>query len=122
MNTAPNAVPLRSVEDLADAKELRAVISAVLGTNPIDEHALRCAVWTFVGVERCAGVPPALIITRLTGLIDRANISPPQERSALTRSVMLWCVEAYFGHLGGDVFATGQPRGAPVSRNIHATT
>ena len=72
MNKAPDAVPLRSVEDLADAKELRAVISAVLVTAPINEHALRCAVWTFVGVERCAGVPPARRST-CDGLKARTN-------------------------------------------------
>src|SRR3954471_23579689 len=100
-----NAVLLRSVEDLADAKELRSVISAVLASAPIDEHALRCAIWSFVGVERRAEVPPALIITRLTALIDNANVTPPQERLALTRRVILWCVEEYFGHLGGDILA-----------------
>lgn len=112
MNTARNPVVLRSVEDLADAKELRSVISAALATNPINEHALRCAVWSFVGVERRADVPPALIITRLTRLVDSANITPLQERFALTRRVILWCVEEYFGHLGGDVLATDSSRGA----------
>ena len=98
-----NAVLLRSVEDLADAKELRSVIATVLATEPIDERALRCAVWSFVGVERGAGVPPALIITRLTDVIDAADITSVQARLALTRRAILWCVEEYFGHLGGDV-------------------
>jgi hypothetical protein len=93
---------LRSVEDLADAKELRSVIAAVLGRVPIDEHALRCAVWSFVGVERRAGVPPADVITRLTALVDAANITPTASHLALTERVILWCVEEYFGHLGGD--------------------
>lgn len=93
----------RSVEDLADAKELRAVISTVLARAPIDEAALRCAVWTFVGIERRAGVPPALVITRLTGLIDDAAIVPLPSRASLTRRVILWCVEEYFGCLGGNV-------------------
>lgn len=97
--------PLRSVEDLADAKELRAAISAALVRAPVNEPAVRCAVWSFVGNERRAGVPPELVITRLTGLIDDANISPMSARLALTRSVILWCVEEYFGHLGGDVLA-----------------
>jgi len=101
----PSTILLRSVEDLADAKELRSVISAVLASSPIDEHALRCAVWSFVGVERRAGVPPALIITRLTSLVDAVNIAPMATRLALTRNIILWCVEEYFGHLGGDVLA-----------------
>jgi hypothetical protein len=98
-------VPLRSVEDLADARDLRSVISSALSSAPIDEQKLRCAVWSFVGSERAAGVPPALVITRLTGLVDFANIVPPSARLALTRRVILWCVEGYFGHLGGDVLA-----------------
>ena len=96
---------VRSVEDLADAKELRAAISAALVHAPFDEHALRCAVWSFVGAERSAGVAPALVITRLTGLIDAARIAPRSAHLGLTRRVILWCVEAYFGHLNGDVFA-----------------
>ena len=111
MNKLPNAIPLRSVEDLADAKELRSVISSVLVSAPIDEDALRCAVWSFVGVERRAGVPPALIITRLTSLVDEANLTPSATRIMLTRDVILWCVEEYFGHLGGDVLAND---GAPA--------
>jgi len=105
MNSSRNAAALRSVEDLADAKSLRAVITAVLERAPVDEQALRCAVWTFVGNERRAGVPPALVITRLTGLIDEANIVPLSARIALTRRVILWCVEEYFGRLGGDALA-----------------
>jgi hypothetical protein len=104
-------VLLRSVEDLADAKELRSVISAALSTAPVDDHALRCAVWNFVGTERRAGVPPALVITRLTDLIDDANITPTPVRQALTRRVILWCVEEYFGHLGGDALALDASRG-----------
>ena len=96
------AVLLRSVEDLADAKELRAVIAVAMVNAPIDDQALRCAVWSFVGNERRAGVPPEVVIARLTELIDRANIIPMSARQALTRRVILWCVEEYFGRLGGD--------------------
>ena len=105
MDRNQGTVPLRSVEDLADAKELRGVILAALADSPIDEPALRCAVWSFVGTERRAEVPPALVITRLTGLVDSASIVPASARLALTRRVILWCVEEYFGHLGGDVLA-----------------
>jgi hypothetical protein len=109
---------LRSVEDLADAKELRDVISAALADNPIDDHRVRCAVWSFVGTERRAGVPPSLIITRLTHLIDNANIVPMSARLALTRDVILWCVEEYFGHLGGDALAMDGSRG-PAGSPTH---
>lgn len=107
--TTRRSTVLRSVEDLADAKELRAVISRVLTSTPPNEHALRCAVWTFVGVERRAGVPAALVITRLTDLLDQTTITPLSTRAALTRRMILWCVEEYFGHLGGDALAM-EPR------------
>ena len=105
MDRSQGTVPLRSVEELADAMELRGVMSAALADAPIDEPALRRAVWSFVGTERGAGVHPALGITRLTGLVDSASIVPASARLALTRRVILWCVEEYFGHLGGDVLA-----------------
>jgi hypothetical protein len=106
-----SAVALRSVDDLADAKQLRAVISTILASAPINEPALRCAVWSFVGVERRADVAPALVITRLTELIDDAHVLPDSARASLTRRVILWCVEEYFGHLGGDALAMDAVRG-----------
>jgi hypothetical protein len=115
MDGSHGTVLLRTVDDLADAKDLRAVISTALADKPIDEHALRCAVWSFVGTERRADVPPALVIVRLTGLIDNANIVPTSVRLALTRRVILWCVEEYFGHLGGDAFTMHSSRGAAES-------
>ncbi len=107
---SPNAVVLRSVEDLADAKQLRAAISAALQAAPVDDHLLRCAVWSFVGTERRAGVPPALVISRLTDLIDDSRIVPMAARLSLTRRVILWCVEEYFGHLGGDALDVDNAR------------
>ena len=115
MDRSQGTVLLRTVDDLADAKDRRTMISTALAERPIDEHALRCAVWSFVGTERRAGVPPALVIVRLTGLVDSANIVPMPARLALTRRVILWCVEEYFGHLGGDALAMHSARGAAVS-------
>lgn len=115
MSGARKAVLLRSMEDLADAKELREAISAALVIAPIDEQMLRCAVWSFVGAERRASVPPALVITRLTGLVDAANVVPMSERLAVTRRVILWCVEEYFGRLGGDALAFDSSRGVAGS-------
>lgn len=112
-------VVLRSIEDLADAKELRSVISMALARSPIDESALRCAVWSFVGTERRAGVPPALVITRLTGLIDEAAITPTSSRLSLTRDVILWCVEEYFGCLGGNVLGgAGRDDAVPATEAL----
>lgn len=116
MDSSHNDVTLRSVEDLADSKELRAVISLELTRTSINEDALRCAVWSFVGTERRAAVPPALVITRLTTLIDDAQIAPMSMRLALTRRVILWCVEEYFGHLGGDALTSR------TSSDVMATT
>jgi hypothetical protein len=113
-----STVLLRSVEDLAEAKELRAAISAALGEAPMNEHTLRCAVWSFVEHERRAGVPPALVIVRLTALIDGAKISPTSAHLALTNRVILWCAEAYFGHLGGDALALDRSRDPQTLTNI----
>ena len=93
----------RSDAELADAKDLRAVISAALVATPVDERSLWRGVWTFVGEERNAGTSPGHVIIALTALVDAANISPAPSRQALMRRVILWSVEAYFGHLGGDV-------------------
>jgi hypothetical protein len=106
---------LRSVEDLADAKDLRAMIAQKLCDTPINEPALRAAVWNFVGNERRAEVPAAEVISRLTALIDDAGIGPHPVYQALQRRVILWCVEEYFGHLGGNPFREGVTRAEAVS-------
>jgi hypothetical protein len=112
MSTSRIKVAARSVEDLADAAELSTVVSRLLANTPLDESALRCAVWSFVGVERRAGVSASVVITRLTELIDQAPITPFLARAPLTRRMILWCVEEYFGHLGGDALAMDSFRGA----------
>lgn len=103
MYSTRNPSKLRSVDDLADAKDLRSVISQALTRTPIDESAIRCAVWSFVGAERRAGVPAVLVIARLSGLIHGAANVPASTRFALTHRAIRWCVEEYFGCLGGDV-------------------
>ena len=75
-------------------------IDPLLGS---DEAALRRGVWTYVGGERDAGVSPGHVIVALTRVIEEAKLAPHEQRLAVTRRVILWCVEAYFGHLGGDV-------------------
>jgi hypothetical protein len=104
MGSAFDAIQtLRSESDLIDAAELRAAITSALDATPIDDDALRRAVWTFVGTERHAGTTPGHVIIALTELMTQAQIASLAERQAATRHVILWCVEAYFGHLGGDV-------------------
>lgn len=94
----------RTIASITDARDLRATITELLTNEPLDACLLRQAVWTYVGTERDAGVSPGRVILSLTDLIERAPVTPVELRQSLTRDVILWCVEAYFGHLGGDVF------------------
>lgn len=93
---------MRSALELADAADLRSVIAAALAAKPVDEDALRRGIWTLVGTERDAGASPGQVIMALTDLVGEAGLEPVSEQARLRR-VILWCVEAYFGHLGGDV-------------------
>ena len=94
---------VRSALELADAADLRSVITAALAAIPVDEDALRRGVWTLVGTERDAGASPGQVIMVLTDLVNETRVAPASEQLARLRRVILWCVEAYFGHLGGDV-------------------
>jgi len=102
------APEIPSPESVADAVDLRSVMTAALATNPVDESALRRGVWTYVGGERDAGASPGHVITALTRVIEEANLTPHDQRLAITRRAILWCLEAYFGHLGGDVVGGGE--------------
>jgi hypothetical protein len=111
------AVAPRSVAGVADAADLRSMIATALAADPINEDALRRGVWTFVRAERDAGAQPGQVIIALTALVDAASLGPPLVRQARLRQVILTCVEAYFGHLGGnavsgDSKATIAPRRA----------
>ena len=63
-----------SFEQLADAHDLRSVISAALDASPMDEQSLRRGIWTFVGAERDVGATPAQVIVSLTQLVDVSKI------------------------------------------------
>ncbi len=103
----PDAVPSapRNAAQLADAEDLQSVISTALAATPIDEAALRRGVWTLVGMERDAGASPGYIIIALTELVEMAPLTPASVKQEQLRQVILWCVEAYFGHLGGNALA-----------------
>jgi len=96
-----------SLEELEDAQDLRAVISAALATVPVDEESLRRGVWTYVRAERDVGTSPGFVIVALTELVDASTIDQVSVRQFVTRQVILWCVEAYFGYLGGEVIGGG---------------
>lgn len=108
MARRPAASETRSIESIADSADLRSVLSAALASQPVDEAALRRGVWTYVGGERIAGVPPGEVIVALTRVIEENNAMSRAECLAITRRVILWCVEAYFGHLGGDVVGSDE--------------
>jgi hypothetical protein len=108
---------LRSAEQLADAEDIRSVISAALAATPIDDGVLRRGVWTFVGMERDAGASPGHVIIALTDLVETSSIVPGSVQQARLRQVILWCVEAYFGHLGGEALTRGSNSLASAPRN-----
>ena len=93
----------RTFAQAEDTTDLEAVISAALTAAPIDITALRRGVWTYVGEERHVGTSPGRVILELTKLIDASVRSSAMERAAITKRVILWCVEAYFGQLGGEI-------------------
>jgi hypothetical protein len=87
---------------LADMRDLRSAIATALAAKPIYDQSLRRAVWTYVSAERDAGASPGPVIMALTEIVEAARITPASVSQALTRRVILWCVEAYFGQLGGS--------------------
>lgn len=95
--------PARTPAQVEDTQDLESVISAALAARPIDHTMLRCGVWTYVGGECDAGTSPGRVILALTELVEKATTSSRMEQQAVMRRVILWCVEAYFGHLGADV-------------------
>lgn len=93
----------RTLAQLEDSQDLESVISAALAARPIAEAMLRRGVWTYVGEERQAGTSPGRVILALTELIEKSKSTSKMEQQAVMRRVILWCVEAYFGHLGGEL-------------------
>jgi len=113
----PARAATRTLAQHQDARDLRSVIVDALAAEPVDEQALRDGVWTYVRAERGVGVAPGLVILALTEMVEASPIPAGLARLARTRDVILWCVEAYFGHLGGD--ALGRERAAPAEAAVH---
>ena len=97
-----------SFEALEDAQDQRSLIAAALAATPLDDESLRRGVWTYVRGERDVGTSPASVIVALTQLVDASPIRIPFIRLSVTRRVILWCVEAYFGYLSGEVVGGGE--------------
>lgn len=95
--------PVRTPAQLEDMRDLESVITAALHAQPIDIVMLRRGVWTYVGEQRRAGASPGRIILTLTELIEQPRSTSSMEMHAVMRRVILWCVEAYFGQLGGEL-------------------
>ena len=106
----PVRAATRTIAQLQSADDYRSVIVGALTTVPVDEQTLRDGVWTYVRGEREVGVAPGLVILALTEMVEAARLEPREAELARTRQVILWCVEAYFGHLGGE--ALGRDREA----------
>jgi len=119
----PARAATRTLAQHLDARDLRGVITDALAAKPVDEQMLRDGVWTYVRGEREVGVPPGVVILTLTDMIERATLASEVDRPAWTREVILWCVEAYFGQLGG--VAVGRRRGssgdAPADESVDET-
>lgn len=103
MNRPTPRAQTRTLAQLEDTQDLESVISAALASAPIDESMLRRAVWTYVGEERHAGTSPGRVILTLTELIEKSKPTSQTQQQAVMRRVILWCVEAYFGHLGDHI-------------------
>lgn len=101
-----------TLEERDDAHDLRAVIAGALATTPVDAESLRRGVWTYVRSERDLGTSPAAVIVALTELVDSSTVRPLLVRQSTTRQMILWCVEAYFGYLGGEVIGAGDAAAA----------
>jgi hypothetical protein len=110
------ALARRGAAELAEMADLRSAVAASLAAAPINDIALRRDVWTLVGMERGTGASPSQVITTLTDLVDEAAFTTMSARHGRLRQVILWCVEAYFGHLGGDVIGRSVGVGPTLPR------
>ncbi len=113
-----------SAASLADAHDLRSAIAAALSATPVDEQLLRRGVWTYVDAERHAGMSSGRVIMAISEMVESAEIFPMSVRQTVLRHVILWCVEAYFGHLGGDMVGrngkafSALPTPLPIGRSL----
>lgn len=77
--------------------DYRSVIAHSLAKRPFDEESVHDCVCTYVRAERDRGRSPSDVIVALSELVERPGGASAMVRHALTRRVIPWCVEAYFG-------------------------
>ena len=116
----PVRAATRTIAQLHSADDYRSVIVGALTAVPVDEQTLRDGVWTYVRGEREVGVAPGLVILALTEMVEGARLEPREAELARTRQVILWCVEAYFGHLGGEAIGRDRDAGDDPARGTRA--
>ena len=92
--------PRTQVQTLFLPTDYRSVIASALDALPFDEESVHDCVCTYVRAERDRGRSPGEVIVALTELVELRVIATPVARDALTRQVIPWCVEAYFGATG----------------------
>ena len=104
---SPTGLSTLSFEELVDIEDLRSVIARALGAQPVADQSLRRGVWSYVCAVRNLGMPPGQVIVALTTIVEASKVAPRSARDAVMRRVILWCVDAYFGHLGERVGDAG---------------
>jgi hypothetical protein len=119
-------VSIRSGElnlyERADARDLRSEIAAALAATPVDGESLRRDVSTYACAARQLGISSGRVILWLTELVESSSIVPKSIREIVTRRVILWSVQAYYGRSGDDSVrfaddaSTELPSAAPPMR------
>jgi hypothetical protein len=77
--------------------DYRSVIAHSLAKRPFDEESVHDCVCTYVRAERDNGRSASDVIVALSELVERPGGASTAVRHTLTRRVIPWCVEAYFG-------------------------
>jgi hypothetical protein len=73
------------------------VLAYSLAKRPFDEESVHDCVCTYVRAERDNGRSAGDVIVALSALVERPGGASAAVRHTLTRRVIPWCVEAYFG-------------------------
>jgi hypothetical protein len=82
--------------------DYRLVIAHVLTQDPFNEESVYDCVCTYVRAERDIGRSASDVSVALSDLVERTGALSAAARDDLTRRVIPWCVEAYFGTSEAD--------------------